>query len=58
MAKQKKEQTVMQASRKDDMVMPNTNNQGWGQVTNERTQFSIVENPDGSRTILHTGINE
>lgn len=58
MAKREKKQTPMRASRKDEMVMPETNEQGWGQTKGTRTQSFEVVNPDGSRTITRTEIGE
>ena len=52
----KKDKTPMMASRKDERVMPETNGQGWGQVTGPRTQVVEVINEDGSRTITRTAI--
>jgi len=57
MAKKKKEETPMQASRNSGPVMPDSNNQGWGVVTGIKTQESEILNHDWSRTIYRTSIN-
>lgn len=51
----KKTQTPMRASRKDERVMPETNEQGWGSLTGAKTQVVETES-NGVRTITRTGV--
>lgn len=56
MKKRTKKETPLRASRKDDKIMPDTKKQGWGQSQGIQTVATETVNPDGSRTIVRTGI--
>jgi|31_taG_2_1085359.scaffolds.fasta_scaffold03766_2 hypothetical protein len=55
MKKSSKTTTPLRASRKDEKIMPDTKEQGWGQTTGIRTQVTVTE-VDGVKTITRTGI--
>lgn len=54
MAKKEKKQ-YMRIARTDEKVMPDTQNQGWGQIRGAKTKETITE-VDGVRTILREGL--
>lgn len=50
--KSKKKETKMHASN-EERYMPDTNKQGWGSITKQKTQVSETEN-NGVRVITRT----
>lgn len=51
----KTQKQYIRAARQDDRYMPNTQRQGWGQVTGQKTKVTLTE-VNGVRTIKRESI--
>lgn len=52
----RKEKKIYFRARNDEYFMPDTQRQGWGQLTGPKTQLTQTES-NGVRTRVRTGIN-